>query len=178
MKRIATPRVFRVLLPAHDLAESKRFYEALLGSRGRSVAGGRIYFDCGPVILGLLDSSAVDEEGRPHFPESLYFTTNDVKEIHRRAEKLACLDSGLIHNDPANPAGEIVVRPWGELSFYAHDPAGNPLCFVSDRTKFTGTPRQVTALTRAEARRPTRRSSAKSPSQPAAHRTRTTARTR
>ncbi|MCI4327680.1 MAG: VOC family protein [Thermoplasmata archaeon] len=162
MKRNATAQIFRVLLPAKDLAVAKRFYEFLLGSRGRNVAGGRIYFDCGPVILGLLDSSSVVEERRPHFPEAIYLATNDLTELHRRAAKLACLDTGLLHGDPDNPAGEIVVRPWGELSFYAHDPTGNSLCFVSARTKFTGTTRQISALRRAEARVRGRRSSTRS----------------
>jgi catechol 2,3-dioxygenase-like lactoylglutathione lyase family enzyme len=163
MRRGATLHLFRVLLPAKSLAKSKRFYEALLGSRGRQVAGGRIYFDCGPVILGLLDYSSVAEKTRPHLTEVLYFATNDLEGIHRRAVKLGCLDRGLIHNDPANPAGEVVVRPWGERSFYAHDPSGNPLCFVATRTKFTGTPRQVAEFRRADAPRPRRRSSVTAP---------------
>jgi len=36
------------------------------------------------------------------------------------------------------PAGGIVVRPWGERSFYAEDPWGNPPCFVEERTGYTG----------------------------------------
>ena len=48
--------------------------------------------------------------------------------------------------------GAIVVRPWGERSFYAEDPTGNPLCFVDDRTLFTGTRSQVAALSRTERR--------------------------
>jgi len=35
-------------------------------------------------------------------------------------------------------AGEIVKRPWGELSFYVEDPWGNGLCFVDETTLFTG----------------------------------------
>jgi len=31
-----------------------------------------------------------------------------------------------------------VERPWGERSFYAVDPFGNPLCFVDQKTLFTG----------------------------------------
>jgi hypothetical protein len=31
-----------------------------------------------------------------------------------------------------------VTRPWGERSFYAFDPDGNGLCFVDERTVFTG----------------------------------------
>jgi catechol 2,3-dioxygenase-like lactoylglutathione lyase family enzyme len=154
MKRIAAPRIFRVLIAAKNLAESKRFYEAILGGRGRYVAGGRVYFDCGPVILGLLDYSTVAEAERPHPTEAIYFATNDLEEVHRRARKLGCLDAGLIHNDSANRAGEVVVRPWGELSFYAQDPAGNPICFVEARTKFTGTARQVAKLRGAGSRTP------------------------
>jgi hypothetical protein len=36
------------------------------------------------------------------------------------------------------PAGGIVVRPWGERSFYAEDSWGNPLCFVEQGTVYTG----------------------------------------
>jgi hypothetical protein len=36
------------------------------------------------------------------------------------------------------PLGEIAERPWGERSFYASDPFGNPLCFVSRESVFTG----------------------------------------
>jgi catechol 2,3-dioxygenase-like lactoylglutathione lyase family enzyme len=38
-----------------DLERSRRFYEALLGVRGRRVADDRFYFDCGSVILGVVD---------------------------------------------------------------------------------------------------------------------------
>lgn len=36
------------------------------------------------------------------------------------------------------PGGEISVRPWGERSFYAEDPWGNPLCFVQTVTTYPG----------------------------------------
>ena len=148
MKRNVAPRIFRVLVQAKDLDQSERFYEALLGTRGRRVAGGRIYFDCGPVILGILDSAS---EGRdpPRPPtEALYFASADLEGVYRRARALGSLSAELIHNDVDNPAGEIVVRPWGERSFYVIDPSGNPLCFVDDHTLFTGTARQIDALRR------------------------------
>jgi catechol 2,3-dioxygenase-like lactoylglutathione lyase family enzyme len=143
----ATPRIFRVLLGANDLRASRRFYEALLGARARPVAGGRLYLDCGPVILGLLDRS---HGGEPWAPpsEALYFATDDLESLYRRARRLGSLDRGLLHDDPLSPLGEIVVRPWGERSFYATDPSGNPLCFVDERTQFRGTPRQILALRR------------------------------
>jgi catechol 2,3-dioxygenase-like lactoylglutathione lyase family enzyme len=156
VRRRSAPAIFRILVAARDLKGSQRFYERLLGTPGRVVAPGRVYFDCGPVILGVLDRSAESEDERPHVAESLYFATDDLAGAHRRARRLGCLAEGLLHGDPANPLGEIAVRPWGERSFYAEDPAGNSLCFVDVRTRFTGTPRQVAALERAGPPRPGR----------------------
>jgi catechol 2,3-dioxygenase-like lactoylglutathione lyase family enzyme len=146
--RRSGPSVFRILVAAMDLEESRKFYETLLGVRGRRVAEGRIYFDCGPVILGVLDYSK--REGYPWSTptESIYFSVDHIEEIYERATELRCLEPGLLHEDPASPLGSLLVRPWGERSFYAHDPAGNPLCFVDSQTLFTGTPRQIAALKR------------------------------
>lgn len=154
MTRAATPRVFRILLPSRDLNRSRRFYETLLSTRGRAVGGGRIYFDCGSVILGILDYSSASASELSPPTEALYLATSDIAGVFRRARKLRCLEPGLLHDDPASPLGEIVVRPWGERSFYAHDPSGNPLCFVDAKTLFTGTPRQVAALRRTMGTRP------------------------
>jgi catechol 2,3-dioxygenase-like lactoylglutathione lyase family enzyme len=140
------PRIFRVLLQVGDLEQSQQFYESLLATRGRRVGGGRAYFDCGSVILALLDPSVEGGKAVSPLPEPVYFATADLEGAHRRAHGLGCLSSELIHNDPANPAGEMVVRPWGERSFYAADPSGNPLCFVDSRSLFTGTARQTAAL--------------------------------
>jgi len=141
-------RIYRVLIPARDLNRSRRFYETLLSTRGRKVGGGRIYFDCGPVILGILDYSTVRASKFTPPTEALYLATNDLEGVFRRARDLRCLESGLLHQDPSSPLGEIAVRPWGERSFYAHDPSGNPLCFVDASTLFTGTPAQVAGLRR------------------------------
>jgi catechol 2,3-dioxygenase-like lactoylglutathione lyase family enzyme len=160
MTKKGPPRLFRVLLPAKDLERSRRFYEHLLSIRGRRVAAGRFYFDCGPVLLGILDYSAPNAHPTPP-TEALYLATGDLDGVYRRARQLRCLSKGLIHNDPSSPLGEIVVRPWGERSFYADDPSGNGLCFVDERTVFTGTARQVAALRTnlraAPTRRPARR---------------------
>jgi catechol 2,3-dioxygenase-like lactoylglutathione lyase family enzyme len=149
MKATGTPGIFRILLPAKNLDVSRRFYETLLGVPGRVVAPGRIYFDCGAVILGILDYSS--PEAGPSSPptEAVYLATTDLEGVHRRAHAMGALSNELIHNDPNNPAGQIVVRPWGERSFYVDDPSGNPLCFVDAATKFTGTPEQIDALRRA-----------------------------
>jgi catechol 2,3-dioxygenase-like lactoylglutathione lyase family enzyme len=146
MKKGGTPRIFRLLLPARNLEEARQFYESLLATRARTVAGGRVYFDCGPVILGILDYSSRKGSDLSIPTEAVYFATDDLEEVHRRAVGLDCLSTERIHDDPTQPMGGIVVRPWGERSFYAEDPSGNPLCFVDDRTLFTGTARQLAAL--------------------------------
>lgn len=158
MKEAASPRIFRILLQARDLDRSRRFYESLLSTKGRKVGGGRVYFDSGTIILALVDATAEGEAPVACLPEPLYFATEDLEDVYRRASRLGCLSAGLIHNDPANPAGRIVTRPWGERSFYAADPSGNPLCFVDSSTLFTGTGRPG-ARTRSD-RRERHRSSA------------------
>ena len=123
------PRLFRVIVPVSNLGQATRFYSRLLGLEGREVGGGRAYFDCGPVILALLESS------KPPIPEYLYLAVSDLEAVHERARKLGCLARESIHG---RSAAEMAVRPWGERSFYAHDPSGNGLCFVDDKTLFTG----------------------------------------
>ena len=136
MSPTRSPIVFRIVLQVSSLERAQRFYEGLLGAPGRSVGGGRVYFDCGPVILALLEPSG--EGGGPPHPgtECVYFSTDELDAVHRRAQAMGCLDPGRIHGE--DPAGEIVERPWGERSFYAVDPDGNPLCFVDASTLFAG----------------------------------------
>jgi catechol 2,3-dioxygenase-like lactoylglutathione lyase family enzyme len=152
MPRRSGPAIFRLLLPARDLARSRAFYETLLGVKGRSVAPGRIYFECSGVILGILDYSRVRRADWPRVTESMYFAVGNLEAVFRRAKKLECLSGGLLHGDRASPLGKIRVRPWGERSFYAEDPSGNALCFVDRSTLFTGTRAQIAALDRAMAR--------------------------
>lgn len=124
-----TPRLFRVIVPVSDLEQAAGFYSRLLGVPGRSVGGGRHYFDCGPVILAVLDNK------KPANAEYLYFAVSDLEEVHARARELGCLSRESVHGASA---AEIVTRPWGERCFYAFDPFGNGLCFVDETTLFTG----------------------------------------
>jgi catechol 2,3-dioxygenase-like lactoylglutathione lyase family enzyme len=124
------PSVFRVALEVGDGARAAKFYERLLGVRGRSVGGGRHYFDCGGVIVAL-----VEVEKPEPTPENLYFAVSNLSTVHARARALRCLSKESVHGDPG---GAIGRRPWGERSFYAVDRDGNALCFVDRRTLFTG----------------------------------------
>jgi predicted enzyme related to lactoylglutathione lyase len=123
------PRLFRTILPVSDIARAEAFYTRLFGVSGRRVSPGRHYFDVG-VILALVDPRADgdDYDARPNL-EHAYFAVRDLDAVQRRAAELGALDTAM---------GAIETRPWGERSFYARDPFGNPLCFVDASTLFTG----------------------------------------
>jgi catechol 2,3-dioxygenase-like lactoylglutathione lyase family enzyme len=123
------PAIFRIFAPVSDLTKGIEFYQQLFADEGRTIRGGRHYFDCGGVILAVVESS-----GAP-ISDHIYFSVPDLESCHSRAKDLDCLEDGDVHGDPA---GEMIVRPWGERSFYVRDPFGNGLCFIDQNTLFTG----------------------------------------
>lgn len=131
------PRLYRVIVPVQDIERATRFYAELLGIGGRRVSPGRHYFDCGDVILALYSPSADGDADTPRpLPDHLYFAVADLEAVFARAERLGGLSTQT--GDGGLPMGRIATRPWGERSFYMQDPSGNPLCFVDERTLFTG----------------------------------------
>ena len=129
------PNLFRLVLQVSDLDKAAEFYSKLLDNEGRRIPrGSRHYFDCGPVILALVDVTAGGEEAKAS-PDYIYFAVADLQQVYERARALNCLSRDDVHGAGA---GEIVKRPWGELSFYVEDPWGNGLCFVDEQTLFTG----------------------------------------
>ena len=129
------PTLYRIILQVDNLDKAEDFYAQLLGDRGRRIPRGfRHYIDCGPVILALVDVTADNAEPQP-LPDYIYFAVNNVEAVYERARQLQCLSSEDVHGESA---GDLVKRPWGERSFYAHDPWGNGLCFVDENTLFTG----------------------------------------
>jgi catechol 2,3-dioxygenase-like lactoylglutathione lyase family enzyme len=133
---MSSVRLFRVIMPVGDIAQAAAFYERLLDQPGARVSPGRHYFDCGGVILALYnpraDGDAVDI--RPNF-EHVYFAVPNLDAVFTRAQATGGLSGRT--GDGGMPMGLIATRPWGERSFYMHDPFGNPLCFVDDATLFT-----------------------------------------
>lgn len=122
-----TVRLFRVILPVADLDKAVAFYEAALGVTGERVSPGRYYIDCSGTILALFDAHADDgRQSRPN-PEHIYFAHPDLEEALTRSKAAG-----------AQIEQEIRTWPWGERSFYAKDPFGNPICFVEDGTEFRG----------------------------------------
>jgi catechol-2,3-dioxygenase len=129
------PPLFRIILQVADLDQAEQFYGKLLGDNGRRIPrASRHYIDCGPVILALVDPSIDDQQAKP-LPDYIYFSVGNLEEIHQRARELDCLAHEDVHGAAS---GDIVVRPWGERSFYVTDPWGNGLCFVDQKTLFTG----------------------------------------
>jgi extradiol dioxygenase family protein len=129
------PKLFRIILQVPDLDQAEQFYGELLGDKGRRIPrASRHYIDCGPVILALVDVTADGETPKP-LPDNIYFAVANLDAVYARAKSLNCLSREDVHGVNA---GEIVVRPWGERSFYVIDPWGNKLCFVDETTLFTG----------------------------------------
>ena len=130
-----TPALFRIILQVSDLDQAEEFYGKLLGDRGRRIPyASRHYIDSGPVIVALVDPSVDGESAKP-LPDYIYFAVDNLDQIHARASALGCLAKEDVHGAAS---GDIVVRPWGERSFYVKDPWGNGLCFVDQTTLFTG----------------------------------------
>ena len=130
------PKLFRVILPVSDIDRAATFYQAIFGDPGMRVSPGRHYFDCGGTILACFDPNA-DGDAYEHkpIPEWLYFAIDDIEATYEACRKIgATFTPGDVHGDPA---GQIAKRPWGERSFYIHDPFGNKLCFVDAKTIFT-----------------------------------------
>ena len=127
------PTLFRVTVEVGNLDEATRFYQTLFGVDGKRHPGARHYFDCGGVIMAVIDVTQGGLVPTPG-PKSLYFSARDIDAIHARASQLSGLAPYQVHGEPA---GEVIRRPWGERSFYVVDPWGNDLCFVEDGTLYT-----------------------------------------
>lgn len=125
---MAEPRLFRVILPVSEIEAAASFYGEVFGIRGDRVSPGRHYFSCGGTILACYDAVADgDPEPVGPNPAHVYFSVDDLEVAHERVRRCGGRD-----------VTPIEIRPWGERSFYASDPFGNPICFVDSRTLFTG----------------------------------------
>jgi catechol 2,3-dioxygenase-like lactoylglutathione lyase family enzyme len=118
-----------VILPVSDINRAAAFYSRLLALPGRRVSPGRHYFDCGGTILACYDPRADGDsfDARPNLGY-VYFAVVDLEATFARAKTAGC----------SSLDDSIRTQPWGERSFYAQDPFGNPICFVDEATLFTG----------------------------------------
>ncbi|MDX1517043.1 MAG: VOC family protein [Woeseiaceae bacterium] len=124
-------RLYRVILPVHDMDSAAGFYEALLDTAGERVSPGRHYLDLGGTILAIYDPVAdgdPKDDWQHHPNQYIYIAVDDVDAAFERAQALgAMLESEQVES-----------MPWGERLFYARDPSGNPICLVDDTTLFLG----------------------------------------
>ena len=126
-------KIFRVTMEVSDLDAAAKFYSQLLGDDGTRHPGARHYFNCGGVVLAVLDVTQGGMQPHP-MPKCLYFAVDKLEPVHARAKKLGALAPYQVHGAPA---GEPIQRPWGERSFYVTDPWGNETCFVEEGTLYT-----------------------------------------
>ena len=132
-------RLFRVIMPVTNIEQAAKFYSALLDQPGFRVSNGRHYFKCGEVILAVYDAKADGDRAAVRSnPQHVYFAVPDLEAIFKRAETVGGLSKEM--GDGELPMGSIARRPWGERSFYMHDPSGNPLCFVDEQSVYRGGP--------------------------------------
>lgn len=131
------PRLYRVIVPVSDIEAATKFYAAILGSSGKRVSSGRHYFDCEGTILACYDAIADgDRHPVPANPEHIYLAVDDLEGAFAKCKAAHANFPG--GRTGGAPLAEIAKRPWGERSFYLHDPFGNPVCFVERPTMFTG----------------------------------------
>ncbi|HWL93364.1 MAG TPA: VOC family protein [Phycisphaerae bacterium] len=131
------PKLFRVILPVTSIDRAAEFYARVLGMNGRRVSNGRHYFDCDGTILACFDPGADGDDYQPvPLSEWIYLAVDDIEGVYEACKAAgAAFAPGEVHGDPA---GEIARRPWGERSFYMHDPFGNKIAFVDRATVYTG----------------------------------------
>jgi predicted enzyme related to lactoylglutathione lyase len=126
---MASARLFRVILPVSSIEDAAVFYSAVFEQPGIRISPGRHYFGCGGTILACFDPRADGDawDAKPN-PDHVYFAVDNLDEYYRRVSE--------------RPNGSILrpieTQPWGERSFYCMDPFGNKLCFVDERSMFTG----------------------------------------
>lgn len=122
-------KLYRVIIQVSDIEAAVKFYGQLFEQVGERVSPGRHYFNCGGVILACVDPAGDGDNHAPQAnPDHVYLAVADLESSFEKIQQLQC--------EWLEPA--IETRPWGERSFYAKDPFGNPLCFVDESTVFSG----------------------------------------
>jgi len=76
------------------------------------------------------DIAIKDEYGdgwKFHKNQYIYIAVDNLQNVYKKMKHSDC-----------KYVGEIGKMPWGETLFYANDPFDNPICFVDEKTIFTG----------------------------------------
>jgi predicted enzyme related to lactoylglutathione lyase len=125
-------KLYRVIFPVNNIEEAVGFYSQIFEHPGYRVSPGRHYFDLGGTILALYDpiadGDAINHPWSFHENQYIYISVANLEAVH---QKIKNLNSQIVDDS-------IQIMPWGERLFYANDPFGNPICFVDQKTVFTG----------------------------------------
>jgi predicted enzyme related to lactoylglutathione lyase len=125
-------------MPVPDIDAAAKFYAQVFGTTGERVSPGRHYFMAGDVVFACYSPNADgDRKTLAALETETYLAVDDLEAVYERVIAAGGKPSTEIDPHAGNLA-RIEKRPWGERSFYASDPFGNPLCFVDARTVFTG----------------------------------------
>jgi len=76
-----SPKIFRITLEVADIDKAAKFYAKFLGIDGKRHPGARHYFDCGGVILAVLDPTDGGMTPTPG-PKSLYCAVTNLDDVH------------------------------------------------------------------------------------------------
>ncbi len=124
-------RLYRIILPVNNIDKAENFYSEILDQKGIRVSPGRHYFNLGGTVLACYDPKTDgDEYGdgwKFHKNQYIYIAVDDLQNVYEKMKHSDC-----------KYVGEIEEMPWGETLFYANDPFENPICFVDEKTIFTG----------------------------------------
>ncbi|MFZ0752104.1 MAG: hypothetical protein WAM70_22275, partial [Pyrinomonadaceae bacterium] len=78
-------KLFRIAIQVGNLADAGTFYSQLLDDPGIPIPrGSRHYFDCGGVILALVDVLAGDGQQPQPTPDYIYFAVANLDEVFAR----------------------------------------------------------------------------------------------
>ncbi|MEP4094091.1 VOC family protein [Reichenbachiella sp.] len=124
-------RLYRIILPVNDIEKAEDFYSQILEQKGIRVSAGRHYFNLGGTVLACYDPVADGDEcgegWKFHENQYIYIAVENIQKVFDKMKDLDC-----------KSLGEIEQMPWGKTLFYANDPFENPICFVDEKTIFTG----------------------------------------
>lgn len=123
------PALFRAVVPVDDIERAVAFYERVLDIECEWIGPGRVYFHGAGALLVCWDA-AREGDGTCPGPNRghLYFAVEDLDACFSRARTAG----------PEWLEGGPSRRAWGERSFYARDPFGNPICFVDAASTYVG----------------------------------------
>ncbi len=101
VRKTDIPKIFRITLEVSNIDEAAAFYAKLLGTEGKRHPGARHYFDCGGVILSVLDPTAGGLTPTPGPKSSTSRCTTSIRCTPARAGSRRSLRTRYTASPPA-----------------------------------------------------------------------------